>query len=153
VNTKVKTCPTIDERPRDKEECQQPGADKDTEEHRYTERIASMSREEPETAATVVINNIDNRTYLRVMRGTPTTDQWFDYRIVDSAGKYNAKSSGANNQQNFHDRVVISEHKVEQRHIEWHPRQSRRQRVHQRIEIKRLTTVNGQEQLSIQFYE
>ena len=52
-----------------------------------------MSRKETKTATAIIINNIDNGTYLRVVRRAPAGHQRLDDGVVNRSGKHHIKKT------------------------------------------------------------
>ena len=122
VDTKIESRVAVDERPAYHEANEQPMAHQQREEDGNRKGVAGMGREKAISSASVSIDGIDERAYLRVVCGTPSGHKRFYYRVVDGACQQYTKSGSSQHKEYLACRSVSLPYHIEQCQIERYPR-------------------------------
>ena len=109
-----------------------------------------MSREETVIATTIVVDNINQRTNLRVVGRAPTRHQRFDNGVVNSSGQQYTQSGSSQNEQNITPVGFVCHHyNIEQSQIQGYPRLGIGQRQNDIIQEHRIAAIHHQQQLLV----
>ena len=104
-----------------------------------------MRREEAILAATIAINDINQRANLGIVRGAPTGHKGFYDFVVKRTCYQDAQPSTQQHIQQTAEIIVILHHHIEQRQIERYPCKTVGKRAHHTVEEQRIAAVNGQQ--------
>lgn len=134
VNTKIETGPTVDERPDNHCNGDQPTAEEKCKENGEAERVGCMGREESEASSAIAIDDVDEYAYLRVAGWSPTSKERLDEHIIDAACKEDAKQCADDDEDDFAHIIAVLDNDIEQSNIERYPCCGSSQRLYDRVE-------------------
>jgi hypothetical protein len=93
-----------------------------------------MGREEAIITPAIAVDDIDQKTDLRITGRSPTSDQGFDDGVVDSACKQYTESGRGQDKEYLQTGFTVLDDDNQKTDIEGHPRQGVRQGENHRIE-------------------
>lgn len=82
MNTKIETCPTVDERPTYHGERERTTAHDETEIDSKRECVGGVGRKETVVATTIAVYSIDEQAYRGVVGGSPSCHERLYYGVV-----------------------------------------------------------------------